>query len=103
MPGAGTDPELFTEYDRLGADGVLVSYSTAGVTHHEHIAVQARGTAVTNTCWISLAVPANPDGGLQSGVIDPPIGATYPPDQFGQALQDMEDRKTLGKSVVTLR
>src|SRR3954463_2278557 len=40
---------------------------------------------------------------MASGVIDPPIGATYPLEQFGQALQDMEDRKTLGKSVVTLR
>src|SRR3954471_6678272 len=40
---------------------------------------------------------------MESGVIDPPIGATYPLEQFGQALQDMEDRKTLGKSVVTLR
>ncbi len=40
---------------------------------------------------------------MESGVIDPPIGATYPFDQFGQALQDMEDRKTLGKSVVTLK
>ena len=40
---------------------------------------------------------------MDSGVIDPPIGATYPLEQFGQALQDMEDRKTLGKSVVTLR
>src|ERR1700712_2377230 len=40
---------------------------------------------------------------MESGVIDPPIGTTYPLDRFGQALQDMEDRKTLGKSVVTLR
>jgi NADPH2:quinone reductase len=40
---------------------------------------------------------------MESGVIAPPIGATYPLDQFGRALQDMEDRKTLGKSVVTLR
>ena len=40
---------------------------------------------------------------MESGVIDPPIGTTYPIEQFGQALQDMEDRKTLGKSVVTLR
>ena len=64
-------PELFTEYDRLDVDGVLVSYSTAGVSGHEHIEVQARGTAVNNTYWISLAVPANPDGGLESGVVDP--------------------------------
>ncbi len=40
---------------------------------------------------------------MESGVIDPPIGRTYPVEEFGQALQDMEDRKTLGKSVVTLR
>ena len=40
---------------------------------------------------------------MESGVIDPPIGATYPLEDFGKALQDMEDRKTLGKSVVTLR
>ncbi|MFK4083679.1 carbon-nitrogen hydrolase family protein [Kribbella sp. NPDC020789] len=64
-------PELFTEYDRLGVDSVLVSYSTGGVTDHQHIAVQARGCAVNNTSWISLAVPANPEGGLQSGVVDP--------------------------------
>lgn len=64
-------PELFTEYDRLGVDGVLLSYSTGGVTHHEHISVQARGCAVNTNSWISLAVPANPLGGLQSGLIDP--------------------------------
>lgn len=40
---------------------------------------------------------------MESGVIDPPIGATYAPEEFGRALQDMADRKTLGKSVVTLR
>ncbi len=40
---------------------------------------------------------------MESGVIDPPIGRVYPLEEFGQALQEMEDRKTLGKSVVTLR
>lgn len=64
-------PELFTEYDELGADGVLVSYATNGVSGHEHVAVQARGCAVNNTSWISFAVGANPTGGLSSGVIDP--------------------------------
>ncbi len=39
---------------------------------------------------------------MESGVIDPPIGATYPLDEFGKALPAMEDRTTLGKSVVTL-
>ena len=40
---------------------------------------------------------------MESGVIDPPIGKTYAIDEFGTALQDLADRKTLGKSVVTLR
>ena len=40
---------------------------------------------------------------MESGVIDPPIGRTYGIEEFGAALQDLADRKTLGKSVVTLR
>ena len=40
---------------------------------------------------------------MESGVIDPPIGKTYAIEEFGLALQDLADRKTLGKSVVTLR
>ena len=40
---------------------------------------------------------------LESGVVKPPIGATYDLDGFGQALLDMEARRTLGKSVVHLR
>jgi predicted amidohydrolase len=63
-------PELFTEYDRLDVDGVLVSYCSH-ISHNEHVGVQARATAVNNTYWISLAAAANPDGGLESSVIDP--------------------------------
>jgi NADPH:quinone reductase len=40
---------------------------------------------------------------IESGVVKPPIGATYDLDGFGQALQDMADRRTLGKSVVRVR
>src|SRR3954468_8444436 len=40
---------------------------------------------------------------MESGVIKPPIGATYDLESFGQALVDMEQRKTLGKSVVRVR
>ena len=60
-------PEMFTEYDQLGVDAVLVSYAS---THgpNGHIGVQARGTAANNTCWISLAVAANPRTGLVAGV-----------------------------------
>ena len=40
---------------------------------------------------------------MESGAIRPPIGATYDLDGFGQALQHMADRRTLGKSVVRVR
>jgi len=40
---------------------------------------------------------------IEAGVIVPPIGATYDLEGFGQALIDMADRKTLGKSVVRVR
>jgi NADPH2:quinone reductase len=40
---------------------------------------------------------------MESGVIRPPVGTTYALEEFGQALIDMEQRKTLGKSVVKLR
>lgn len=38
---------------------------------------------------------------MESGVIAPPIGATYPIEDFGRALQEMADRLTLGKTVLT--
>src|SRR3954464_3373287 len=37
---------------------------------------------------------------LESGAIRPPIGATYDLDGFPRALQDLADRRALGKSVV---
>lgn len=40
---------------------------------------------------------------MESGVIKPPIGTTYALEEFGQALIDMDERKTLGKSVVRVR
>ena len=40
---------------------------------------------------------------LADGTISPPIGETYAFDDFGQALADMEARRTLGKSVVIVR
>ena len=40
---------------------------------------------------------------MESGAIDPPIGATYALDDFGRALQDIDERRTLGKSVVRVR
>ncbi len=40
---------------------------------------------------------------MESGVISPPVGATYDLEEFGRALTDMEERRTLGKSVVRVR
>jgi NADPH:quinone reductase len=40
---------------------------------------------------------------IDSGVVKPPIGATYALEDFGRALVDMDERRTLGKSVVRLR
>lgn len=40
---------------------------------------------------------------IESGVVDPPIGETYRLEDFGQALTEMEERRTLGKSVARVR
>ncbi len=40
---------------------------------------------------------------LSSGVVRPPIGTTYDLADFGRALQEMAERRTLGKTVVHLR
>ncbi len=37
---------------------------------------------------------------MESGVIDPPIGKVYPLDEVSQALVEMDQRRTLGKSVL---
>jgi NADPH2:quinone reductase len=38
---------------------------------------------------------------MESGQVEPPIGKVYPLEAVGEALADMEARRTLGKSVVT--
>jgi NADPH:quinone reductase len=40
---------------------------------------------------------------IESGAIRPPIGTTYPLEEFGRALADMDARRTLGKSVAHVR
>jgi NADPH2:quinone reductase len=40
---------------------------------------------------------------IESGVVKPPIGSTYRFEELGQALVDMDQRRTLGKSVVRVR
>ena len=39
---------------------------------------------------------------LESGVVDPPIGRTYALEAVQDALSEMADRRTLGKSVLVL-
>jgi len=40
---------------------------------------------------------------LESGVVDPPVGSTYPLEEVGHALTEMAERKVLGKTVLSLR
>jgi NADPH:quinone reductase len=40
---------------------------------------------------------------MVSGLIDPPIGATYELEEFGRGLAEMDERKTLGKTVIRVR
>jgi NADPH:quinone reductase len=39
---------------------------------------------------------------VESGVVDPPVGTTYPVEEVARALSDMENRAVLGKTVLTL-
>ncbi|HET6625518.1 MAG TPA: NADPH:quinone oxidoreductase family protein [Nocardioidaceae bacterium] len=40
---------------------------------------------------------------IKSGVVDPPVGTTYPLEDVRRALTDMEERRAVGKLVLTLR
>ena len=40
---------------------------------------------------------------LERGVIDPPVGATYDLTEAARALTDLEERRTLGKSLLRVR
>lgn len=60
-------PELFTEYNRLGVDCLLLSaYPEATIFH-----LKARAHASINCYWISLAVPSDSTHLMSSGLIGP--------------------------------
>jgi NADPH2:quinone reductase len=40
---------------------------------------------------------------VESGVVAPPVGTTYPVEEVARALTDLEDRAVLGKTVLTFR
>ena len=38
---------------------------------------------------------------IEAGFVDPPVGTTRPVEEVGQALRDLEERRVLGKTVLT--
>lgn len=40
---------------------------------------------------------------MENGKIKPPVGKVYEMEEFGQALIDMDERKTIGKSVIRVK
>lgn len=60
-------PEVFSEYERLGADGVLFSaYSDDSMFW-----IQSQGHAAANNIWVSVSVPAQCAENMQGGLIAP--------------------------------
>jgi predicted amidohydrolase len=60
-------PEMFMEYEQLGADCVLFSAASGD----EMFGVMAQGHAATNCFWIGVSTPAIAVGGLPAGAIGP--------------------------------
>ncbi|RCK52324.1 hydrolase [Thalassospira profundimaris] len=60
-------PEVFIEYERLGADAVL--FSSYGIPEHFQIALRAH--AGLNCLWISAATPAQEAHKGSAGIIGP--------------------------------
>lgn len=60
-------PEVFMEYERLGADLVLFSAYSDSVM----FGIQAQAHAACNTYWISVSVPSNTGYNLRSHMIGP--------------------------------
>ncbi|MFE6887980.1 carbon-nitrogen hydrolase family protein [Streptomyces sp. NPDC057694] len=60
-------PELFMEYTALGADCILLS----SFSDDPIFDVLARSHAATQTCWVSVSVPAQCSSAMPSGVVGP--------------------------------
>jgi NADPH:quinone reductase len=39
---------------------------------------------------------------IEAGVVDPPVATTYPVEEVARALEDLDQRRVLGKTVLTL-
>ena len=64
-------PELFSEYERLDVDCVLLSHNTAGTEPDTTTTTEVRGHAAINKYWISFAVIADASPVVPSGVLTP--------------------------------
>jgi predicted amidohydrolase len=60
-------PELFTEYEQLGVDCLLLSTYPVDAIFH----VKARALAAINNYWVSLSTPAQTSHLLPAGLIGP--------------------------------
>ena len=60
-------PEVFSEYEQLGADGVLFSTYSDDPMHW----TQAQGHAASNNIWVSVSTPAQCAETMQGGLIAP--------------------------------
>lgn len=60
-------PEVFSEYERMGVDGVI--FASYGVPPHFQIALRAHGGL--NCIWIAAATPAQKAGKGPAGIIGP--------------------------------
>ena len=75
-------PDVFIEYEQLGADCVLLSaYPVDSV-----FAIKARGYAAIHNLWIALSIPAQSTGLFLSGLIGPD----------GQVLNEVDPCHELG-------
>lgn len=101
-------PEVFAEYERLGADGVLLS-TGPGQSHDETaaFAVEAQAHAASNGLWVSFAMPAQHSTAAPSGVIAPDgrWAAQCPGDgQLAVAVAGIDNRpESIGIAVTKAR
>jgi NADPH2:quinone reductase len=107
--------DLFTDSLRvLGSQGrlLVVGFAAGGIPEVKVNRLLLNNVDVRGVGWGAYAMVrpgfmqqqwAALEPMFASGIIDPPIGATYSLEDFGTALTDMEQRRTLGKSVVRFR
>ena len=64
-------PEVFSEYERLDVDCVLLSSTGEGTGSPGVFATEVQGHAAANSCWVSYAVAAQHSTIAPAGVVAP--------------------------------